>query len=292
MNFHSDEWIMARLQEHYDEALTLFPEDRIVGIFLQGSQNYGLDIEDSDIDTKLIVVPTWEDICFNRKPVSTTHIRANDEHIDLKDIRLYIQTFRKQNLNFVEILFTPYKIINPRYVDSWNKLVENREAIARYNPAGAVKTMKGIALEKFHAMEHRYASKIAIIDKYGYDCKQLHHLFRVEEFLSRYIAGVPYEECLVPKDCDYLKDVKQNLYGHEEAKTLAAAARFHVEQMYDAFIAEHEMTADAAVDEILNSVQCEIMEDAIYRELNEKYMQKFIAALEREGLLGKYEPED
>ena len=65
MNFHSDEWIMEKLNEHYQEALTLFPEDRIVGIFLQGSQNYGLDIEGSDIDTKLIVTPTWEDICFN-----------------------------------------------------------------------------------------------------------------------------------------------------------------------------------------------------------------------------------
>lgn len=33
MNFHSDEWIMDRVQEHYNEALEHFPEDRIVGIF-------------------------------------------------------------------------------------------------------------------------------------------------------------------------------------------------------------------------------------------------------------------
>lgn len=292
MNFHSDEWIMNGVREHYNEALTLFPEDRIVGIFYQGSGNYGLDIEGSDIDTKLIVTPTWEDICFNRKPVSTTHHRANDEHIDLKDIRLYIQTFRKQNLNFVEILFTPYKIINPRYADSWNKLVENREAIAHYNPAGAVKTMKGIAFEKFHAMEHRYPSKIAIIDRYGYDCKQLHHLLRVEEFMERYTAGECYEDCMAPNGCDYLKDVKQNLYNLEEARIHAVAALENVEWIYDKFMEAHEMTADAAVDKILDSVQCEIMEDAIYRELNEKYMQKFIAVLEREGVLQPNEPED
>ena len=58
-NFHSDEWIMAKVQEHYDEALKYFPEDRIVGIFAQGSPNYGLDYEDSDVDTKLIVLPTF-----------------------------------------------------------------------------------------------------------------------------------------------------------------------------------------------------------------------------------------
>ena len=292
MNFHNDEWIMARLQEHYDEALTLFPEDRIVGIFLQGSQNYGLDIEGSDIDTKLIVVPTWDDICFNRKPVSTTHIRANEEHIDLKDIRLYIQTFRKQNLNFVEILFTPYKILNPRYDKHWNRLVANREAIAHYNPAGAIKTMKGIAMEKFHAMEHRYPSKIDIIDKYGYDCKQLHHLLRVEEFMARYTAGERYEDCMAPKGCDYLKSVKQNLYNLEEARVHAVAARANIEWMYDKFMEDHEMKADAVIDAILDSVQCDIMENAIYRELSMKYMDKCVEDLKKKGLWGSYEPED
>lgn len=48
MNYHSDQWIMDRVQEHYNEALEFFPKDRIVGIFYQGSGNYGLDYEDSD----------------------------------------------------------------------------------------------------------------------------------------------------------------------------------------------------------------------------------------------------
>ena len=155
---------MEQLNRHYQEALSLFPEDRIVGVFLQGSQNYGLDYEGSDIDTKCIVLPTLEDLIFNRKPVSTTHVLPNEEHLDLKDVRLYFQTFRKQNLNFMEILFTKYKIVNPTYEPMWNRLVENNEQIARYNPVGAVKTMKGIAMEKYHAMEHRYPSKVDLID--------------------------------------------------------------------------------------------------------------------------------
>ena len=114
-NFHSDEWIMNKIQEHYQEALKLYPADRIIGIFCQGSQNYGLDYEGSDIDTKCFLVPTLEDIIFNKKPISTTHIRANEEHIDFKDIRLFLTTVRKQNLNFMEILFTKYKIVNPTY---------------------------------------------------------------------------------------------------------------------------------------------------------------------------------
>jgi hypothetical protein len=73
---------MQRVQGHLDEALTHFHKDQIVGIFLQGSQNYGLDTPLSDVDTKLIVVPSFKDIAMNRKPVSTTHVRANEEHTD------------------------------------------------------------------------------------------------------------------------------------------------------------------------------------------------------------------
>lgn len=73
---------MKRVREHLEEAFEHFPEDRVVGIFLQGSQNYGLEIPGSDVDTKLIVTPTFKDIAMNHKPVSTTHVRANEEHTD------------------------------------------------------------------------------------------------------------------------------------------------------------------------------------------------------------------
>ena len=271
-NYHSDEWIMERVHEHWLEALTLFPKDRIVGIFLQGSQNYGLDYEGSDIDTKLIVVPTWEDICFNRKPVSTTHIRANEEHIDLKDIRLMFQTFRKQNLNFMEILFTKYKIINPMYEEYWAELVEYNEKIAMYDPCGAVKTMKGIAMEKYHAMEHRYPAKAEIIDAWGYDPKQLSHLIRVREYLERYINGEKYADCLMFKKATYLKKVKyanptvKPFYSLEVARKLGKATLDEIVDIADNFI-ERELPKDEQVDVILDRVQEKIMRDAIMAEL-------------------------
>jgi hypothetical protein len=83
--------IMDRLYEHWEDALKLYPLDRIVCLVLQGSQNYGLADEESDVDSKLLLAPTLDEIIFNKKPVSTTHIRANDEHIDAKDVRLYWQ---------------------------------------------------------------------------------------------------------------------------------------------------------------------------------------------------------
>ena len=259
--------VMARVQEHYNEALEYFPEDRIVGVFLQGSQNYGLEIPGSDVDTKLIVVPSFDNIVFNKKPVSTTHVRANDEHIDFKDLRLMFQTFRKQNLNFVEILFTEYKILNPLYAQEWNRLVLGNEAIAHYNPYGAVKTMKGMALEKYHAMEHDYPSKAEVLAQYGYDPKQVSHLVRVQNFISSYLADHPYEECLYPKDKDFIMDIKLGRYSLDEARKIADKYLKLIVTEADIFCERVTPSADPEVEELLDSVQYNIMEAATRREL-------------------------
>lgn len=258
--------VLERVKEHLDEAYNYFPVDRVVGIFLQGSQNYQLDIPGSDVDTKLIVTPTFEEIAMNRKPHSTTHVRANNEHIDFKDVRLMIQTYKKQNLNFVETLFTDYQIVNPLYGAQWNRLREAREQIAHYSPYSAVKTMKGIAMEKYHAMEHEYPSKLDVLAVYGYDPKQLHHLLRVQEYLKRYIAGEPYADCLIPRDKEFLKEVKQGYFNLDDARSIGAAAIANVTEVSDAYCDKVDKGFDKVVDELLDDVQLEIMRIAMRGE--------------------------
>lgn len=271
MNYHSNEWIIKRIKEHYQEALTFFPENRVVGIFCQGSQNYGLDYEDSDIDTKLIVVPSIDDIIFNKPPISTTHVRDNNEHIDFKDFRLYRKCFEKQNLNFLEILFTEFKIVNPQYEKMWNVLIEHREEIARYNEFQAIKSMKGIAMEKYHAMKHPYPSKLALIEEHGYDGKQVHHLIRVEDYIDRYIRGHSYESCLKPSHgkIPRMMEYKRQEIPLDIAEIEAKAAIDHVIEMADAFAATVENVGKPEVDAVLNDVQRNIMKFAIATELAE-----------------------
>lgn len=261
--------VRERVQEHLAEAQTLFPEDRIVGLFLQGSQNYGLDLPTSDVDTKLIVVPTFKDIALNRKPVSTTHIRANNEHIDLKDIRLYIETFRKQNLNFLEILFTDYFVVNPLYFEQWARLVQNREAIARMNQYRAVKSMKGVAMEKFHAMEHPYPTKLDLIEKYGYDGKQVHHLIRVDDYLTRYVAGESYADCLKPTKglVPHMMEYKRHEVPLEVARIEAQEVLDHTIAVADEFCATHEDQEDTGLRWLLEDVSYNIMRIATLEEL-------------------------
>lgn len=277
MNYHSDEWIMDKVWDHADEAVDLISENHIVGVFLQGSQNYGLDYEGSDIDTKCITTPTFKEIVLARKPLSTTHIRANDEHIDMKDIRLYIQTFRKQNLNFLEILYTPYFVFpnhDPAnfskglYEDEWNRLVERREDITHYDPVRSVKSMMGIASEKYFAMEHHYPARMAWIEKYGYDPKQLHHLLRVSEYLDRYLAEEPYGDCLVSKQAEYLLDVKKGRFELEEARDIANTTYADIHEKCDKFIDKHKNDPiNSEVDDLLDDVAYNIVAKSIKKEL-------------------------
>ena len=94
--------IDKRLHEHALYALNTYNKDWFV-LCLQGSQNYGMADEESDVDSKMLILPTLEDLVLNNKPIShTLEMPDNQEHIDIKDAREYFKIFRKSNINFVE----------------------------------------------------------------------------------------------------------------------------------------------------------------------------------------------
>lgn len=261
--------VIQRVMDHYTEALKRFNENNIVICALQGSQNYGLELPTSDVDTKLIVTPSFKDIALDRKPVSTTFVRDNEEHTDDKDIRSYVSCFRKQNLNFLEILFTDYYILNLLYETQWNRLIVAREQIAHMNPFRAVKSMKGIALEKYHAMEHRYPAKVHLIETYGYDGKQVSHLLRVEDYMRRYINGESYLACLRPSESlvPHIMEYKRQEIPLEVARVEAAEAIERVNKLADKFCEQTEDKEDEEMRELLEDVSYEIMKISVKKEI-------------------------
>lgn len=248
------------LQEHgYD----------VLGVFLQGSQNYDLDYEGSDVDTKAIVIPSFEDFVLNRKPHSTTQVLETNEHLDIKDIRLMFECFKKQNINFLEILFTKYFVINPTYEDAWKLIQDNVERIAHYNNYAAVNCIAGMIYEKRAALCHRYEGLKEKIDKYGYDSKQLHHIVRCWEFLYRYISGESYASCLISKDTDHLIKIKSDnaFYSCEQACELADKLVADSKLVKDKYMEENPLKIDKEVDQILNKTLLEVFKIAVRRSL-------------------------
>ena len=282
MNFHSDEWIMGELNKHCEEALTLFPKSKIVGIFYQGSGNYGLDYCNSDVDSKCVLIPSLEDICLNREPVSFTHVRENGEHIDFKDIRKFIGDFKKQNINFLEILFTKYFQINDDYSGLWSVLITYGEEIAAYDNHRFVKSIAGMSLEKKKALTLDRPSQHDEIVKYGWATKQLHHLIRLNYFIKRWVDGESFANCLQTPETDKLTCVKQ--YGHviytlEQAIALAEELDNETNQIKEDYIKNNPHVINDDTADMLDEIASRIIRKSLKKELiEEDHMKKVICS--------------
>jgi predicted nucleotidyltransferase len=235
----------------------------VFGVFLQGSQNYELDYEGSDIDTKCIILPSVEDVIFNKQAVSKTLILEDNSHIDLKDIRLMWNCFKKQNINYLEILFTDFAYVPHEYYHFWLDMIRLNEDIAHIDNYSAVNCIVGMILEKNAALCHPYPSLKDKIEKHGYDNKQLHHIIRCREFLDRYIDGEPYEDCLIPTDRESLINIKADyIYNLEQAKELAKEAVDYAKAKKQAYLNSHKQTIDIGTQDKMNKIMVDILTKA------------------------------
>lgn len=195
-------WILT-IEKHKQALLNWgFKKENILGIFVYGSQNYNLDTPTSDWDTKAIIIPTIDEVLFNQ-PVSReiSVNRGNDEweHCEVKDIREFVKMFEKQNINFIEILFTEYKWINPRFKDLWEKyFISHRENIARYDMNQTIKSIVG---QTKHTIKQNPTNG-----------KKIANAYRLVRFLKKYISKkYSYLECITIPDSekDWYLEIKQ-----------------------------------------------------------------------------------
>jgi len=257
-----DNLILHKVEEHLAEVIDngYFDLKSIFFIALEGSQNYELDLPNSDIDTKLIVLPNFEDFVLNNKPVSTTHIRKNGEHISFTDVRNYFSSLRKQNINFVETLFSPWIIVNKIYEEEFKALYKNRELIARYNPVKAVKTIGGIATDRYKAIYNLNSKRVDVIKQYGYDGKAISHLCRLTQFLYDYTSECKYRVCMVPLYKQLILDLKQNKINPARAKNIAEAEYETIQRIVDNYTKQHEETINEEAENLLTYLQFSLVQ--------------------------------
>lgn len=159
----------------------------VVYIGLYGAQNYQLNRPGSDYDYKAVVVPKLDDIIYNRKPTSTSIDHNWDGQVDIKDVRLMIDQWKKGAPNFMELLFTEwYDIPDPLFKTYFENLRARREDIAHTNPKSTLKAMYGQMKEKYFALDHPYPCQAEEIEKHHYASKQLHHLIRMGAMILKY----------------------------------------------------------------------------------------------------------
>lgn len=174
--------IAKTLYEYYEELETHYSEGSILGVFLYGSQNYDFSTPTSDIDAKAIYIPTMEEMALLKQPISKEYHMSNGAHVEVKDIRLMWQMWKKQNMNFVEILFTDYYLTHKWYAYKWQTILELREQIATYN------MQYGITSACYQAINTLKSNEIS--------GKKVANAARLADFIWKYTQGRPYKDCI------------------------------------------------------------------------------------------------
>ena len=201
----------------------------MVAIFAQGSMNYGLYIRDedyiSDVDSKAIVLPTLDDLISGSKMKSTKY-DLDGEQIDVKDIRVMVDMWKKSNPAYLEILFTKYKVINPLYEKFINDIIKMGNDIVKMNFPQLAKCISGMSKEKVIALEHPYPSQLKDLEEYGYCPKQIHHIIRLNQLIKDiYQNNISFGDALLlnrlPEFSSYLINVKKGKLSLEQARLLA-----------------------------------------------------------------------
>lgn len=195
-------------------------------LWLYGSQNYNLDTEKSDFDYKCIILPSLEDLVKQTKPVSET-IEFEGWQIDLKDIRVYIDSAVKVNINFIEILNTDYCLWNLQLRKAFTPLL--KELWNQY-----LRCCFWMIEQKYHALEHPYPSKEYEIKTYWYDPKQLCHIVRLFLLMVRYLEW-NYSFKHVRKEREWLLKLKSWKLELWEARRLAKEYRKLAKELVDKY---------------------------------------------------------
>lgn len=197
--------VMARVEKHYETAIRRYGYGAVLGVFAYGSWNYNTNTPDSDVDTKCILIPNLYSLAIKPYEVKHLHILREEEDkafevCECMTIMHMVANWKKQNINFVEIMFTDYCIINPLYKELWEKIfpLVDREKVARYD-----------FRQTIHSMVHQ---AIHAIKQDPEDPKKIMNGLRIVRTLEKVLdTSEPYKDCIWMAE-----DVREHRYKAPE----------------------------------------------------------------------------
>ena len=254
------------IDRNYNDVVNEFGENFVIGTFLYGSQNYNLATQTSDVDTRTLIIPNLKSIASSSKEVAIEKCLSDGSHSNIEDIRHFARALRKQNICFLEILFTDYFKINPVYKYIWDKLLDYREEIARMNPGNFVRAITGMSVQ-----QHDKVLGSSLTNKLGYNGKALAMLLRLEYMLEKYIAGLPFKDCLVVDE-----HTKDRILTYKTAETIPLVtaikesdrAYHNIKTMGDSLLLSENLAENINTVPFINSVVGELVKASLLKELS------------------------
>lgn len=230
-----DEKIMKRLRKHLDLVLESYPKDRVIAIALQGSQNYGLATETSDVDSKAIIAPSFNQLLDLEKetnrviPLDSRF--PKEDQVTILDARHFFSLVGKSNPTMLELLFTPYLLVNDKYKDAVIDLFTDtldREIIANASTFRTMAACTGV----MHSEYKRLPSEKAM--KHFFRFHNLFETLRQDNKLTTFML-----------DFDSIQTIKYHLNLENQKISIALIHKLmdEVDRELDEYKATHEVTA-------------------------------------------------
>lgn len=176
----------------------------VVFLALYGSQNYGLDTPESDVDAYCVTVPSKHELIFGcpsgEDPAKNTPPSSycyDTGKVTVKDIRQMMDAYVKQSINFCETLFTPYIIINPRYAAEVAELRAHAEKIASADLYQQLRITEGMLQSQI--MKARAPVTPTIADS-PTRMKHLARAMHCWQFLQRRSKGATFADALIENE--------------------------------------------------------------------------------------------
>lgn len=181
------------VQDKLGERGLVYGEDYFIdSISLQGSQNYGTDHEGSDVDSKIIIIPSVESM-LRGITLSADYSVSNNEKVSVKTFPDFVNLFFKGNVNNLEMLYTEYIVGNDGLL---SKIRHLREDIVQATRKTVTDAVIGMQLQKLKSLHKGTETTQPFVEKYGYDGKDCLHIFRLSILLDNLRTGSTMGEAL------------------------------------------------------------------------------------------------
>lgn len=234
-----------------------------------GSQNYKCDWAGSDVDTKSIVGLSFQEL-VQRKDINKsieTIPGSTDNLADVKDIHSMFGNFLKSNINFLEILCTEHYFRDRGLEVQIDKMRSLADQCTYYNMKQLVHATVGQFRMKCAALEKPFESKLMMIERYGYDPKQLSSAVRLVCTLKRLLNIIPLKQAInLEDDKEAIISIKANPPSLDYARSL-------VTEMTEYMDAQIDAVKDApSVGFTSPSEELQTLEEDIYRILLSRHL--------------------
>jgi len=183
----------------------------VYAIMLKGSQNYGLDDDESDIDANLIFYPSLQDLRSGK----TYKMKFETGEVTCHNLYSFAEIVAKGNPQWIEVCHTKYKI--GKSLDMFKHYVVNPSAL------------KGMVMEKVNSFSKLYPSRRKYVEQFGYDPKQLHHIVRLYDLLRNDAKVYKY----VGREAEDLIAVKRGALDLESAIELRDYTVAQLSKIYE-----------------------------------------------------------